>query len=68
MGVAFGVMYAFTGSVVFGGIAALIEPVCMVVLLPLHERLWRALSPRRSGRTGPRRSRFRSRPAPTGAG
>lgn len=67
MSVAFGVMYAFTGSVVFGGIAALIEPVSMVLLLPLHERLWRAFSPRKTGRTGPRRSMFRSRRALTAA-
>ena len=37
MGVAFSVMYALTGSMAFGGIAALVEPVCNVVLLPLHE-------------------------------
>ncbi len=41
MAVAFGVMYAVTGSVAFGGIAAIIEPVCNVLLLPLHERLWK---------------------------
>jgi uncharacterized membrane protein len=40
MGVAFAVMYALTGSLAFGGIAALIEPVCNVALLPLHDRLW----------------------------
>ncbi|HZN25887.1 MAG TPA: DUF2061 domain-containing protein [Burkholderiales bacterium] len=43
MGVAFGVMYALTGSMAFGGIAALVEPVCNVVLLPLHDRLWAKL-------------------------
>jgi uncharacterized membrane protein len=43
MGVAFGLMYAFTGSIAFGGVAALIEPLCNVVLLPLHDRLWRRL-------------------------
>lgn len=40
MGVAFAVMYAFTGSLAFGGLAALVEPVCNVALLPLHDRLW----------------------------
>jgi uncharacterized membrane protein len=40
MGVAFGVMYAMTGSVAFGGVAALIEPICNVALLPLHDKLW----------------------------
>ena len=40
MAVAFGVMYAVTGSLAFGGLAAVIEPLCNVVLLPLHERVW----------------------------
>jgi uncharacterized membrane protein len=40
MAVAFGVMYAVTGSLAFGGIAAVIEPVVNVVLLPLHDRIW----------------------------
>jgi uncharacterized membrane protein len=44
MGVAFGVMYVLTGSVAFGGAAAIIEPICNVLLLPLHDRLWRSLS------------------------
>lgn len=51
--VAFAVMYAVTGSLAFGGIAAVIEPVVNVVLLPLHERLWRRI--RR--RLGTRRKR-----------
>jgi uncharacterized membrane protein len=46
MAVAFGVMWAVTGSLAFGGIAAIIEPVCNVVLLPLHERLWRRIQRR----------------------
>lgn len=40
MAVAFSVMYAVTGSAAFGGIAAVIEPLVNVVLLPLHDRLW----------------------------
>lgn len=54
MGVAFGVMYALTGSIAFGGVAALIEPVCNVALLPLHDKLWakiRASLERRRHRT-----------------
>lgn len=47
MAVAFGVMYAFTGSLAFGGLAALIEPICNVILLPLHDRLWRRIEARR---------------------
>jgi uncharacterized membrane protein len=40
MSVAFLIMYAFTGSLAFGGLAAILEPVCVVGILPLHERLW----------------------------
>jgi uncharacterized membrane protein len=40
MSVAFGVMYAVTGSIAFGGIAAIIEPICVVTIMPLHEKLW----------------------------
>lgn len=40
MGVAFGVLYCATGSVAFGGLAAVLEPICNVVLMPLHDRVW----------------------------
>lgn len=40
MGVAFGVMYWMTGSAAIGGLAALIEPVCNVLVLPLLDRAW----------------------------
>jgi uncharacterized membrane protein len=52
MSVAFGVMYAMTGSVAFGGVAALVEPICNVALLPLHDRVWEKIRERaqRSGR------------------
>jgi uncharacterized membrane protein len=40
MGVAFTVMYVATGSAAFGGVAAVIEPICNVALLPLHDRAW----------------------------
>jgi uncharacterized membrane protein len=46
MGVAFAVMYAVTGSVAFGGVAAVLEPLCNVLLLPLHERVWRRIQRR----------------------
>ena len=39
-GVAFLVLYGATGSVAFGGMAALLEPVCNVILMPLHDRIW----------------------------
>ncbi|MGH8492564.1 MAG: DUF2061 domain-containing protein [Moraxellaceae bacterium] len=41
MSVAFGVMWAATGSLAFGGVAAVVEPLCNVALLPLHDRLWK---------------------------
>lgn len=50
MGIAFGLMYVLTGSVAFGGLAAVLEPVINVVLLPFHERAWRALRMRFSTR------------------
>ena len=40
MGVAFGVLYCATGSVAFGGLAAVLEPICNVLLMPLHDRMW----------------------------
>ena len=40
MGVAFAVGYAISGSLALGGAAALVEPICNVVLLPLHDRIW----------------------------
>ena len=43
-GVAFGVMYLATGSAAMGGIAALLEPVCNVLILPVHDRLWDSLA------------------------
>jgi uncharacterized membrane protein len=42
-GIAFSLMYAMTGSIAFGGLAAILEPVINVLLLPLHERLWHKL-------------------------
>ena len=48
MTVAFGLMYAVTGSVTVGGVAAVIEPICNVLLLPLHDRVWLKLRQRAS--------------------
>ncbi|KQZ43376.1 DUF2061 domain-containing protein [Duganella sp. Root1480D1] len=50
MGIAFGLMYVLTGSVAFGGLAAVLEPVINVVLLPFHEKAWHALRTRFSAR------------------
>ncbi|AXA92442.1 DUF2061 domain-containing protein [Massilia sp. YMA4] len=46
MTLAFGLMYVMTGSLAFGGLAAIIEPVINVALLPLHEGFWRRLRAR----------------------
>ena len=68
MAVAFGVMYAGTGSIAFGGIAAIIEPVCNVVLLPLHDRVWQRIQRGiRARRTGARSLRAMKAPASTPA-
>ena len=40
MVIAFSIMFVATGSVAFGGLAALLEPVINVALLPLHQQLW----------------------------
>ncbi|NYT66573.1 DUF2061 domain-containing protein [Alcaligenaceae bacterium] len=40
MGVAFAVTYAFTGSLAVGGVAAIVEPICNVTLMPMHDKLW----------------------------
>ncbi len=50
MGIAFGLMYLLTGSLAFGGLAAVLEPVMNVVLLPFHERTWHVLRSRFSAR------------------
>ena len=40
MAVAFVTLYVVTGSVAFGGLAAILEPVCNVIVMPLHDKLW----------------------------
>lgn len=40
MAVAFVTMYVITGSIAFGGLAALLEPICNVIVMPFHEKLW----------------------------
>lgn len=49
MAIAFAIAYAITGSVLFGGLAVLIEPVINVLLLPLHEKAWSAIRARAVG-------------------
>ena len=47
MVVAFAVGYAFTGSLAVGGAAAVVEPICNVTLMPLHDKLWARFSKQR---------------------
>ena len=58
--IAFGVMYLATGSAAMGGIAALLEPVCNVLILPIHDRLWDGLE--RSRETKQQRTSTRLNP------
>lgn len=53
MGVAFGVMFWATGSVAFGGLAAIIEPVCNVIFLPFHDRAWENIRARLQAASAP---------------
>lgn len=48
-GVAFGVMYAASGSLALGGMAALLEPVINVLVLPYHDRAWERMRARKAG-------------------
>lgn len=50
MGVAFLVIYCATGSLALGGMAAILEPICNVLLLPVHDRFWDNLEHRLAGR------------------
>lgn len=52
MGIAFVVIYCATGSLAFGGLAAILEPICNVLLLPMHDRFWEHLEYRLAARTG----------------
>jgi uncharacterized membrane protein len=45
--VAFTVAYLLTGSLVAGGLVALVEPLCNTVAFHLHERAWRRRGRRR---------------------
>ncbi len=53
--VAFSVAYLLTGSVVVGGLLALVEPTLNTVAYHLHERAWRRIEAMRRGvRAAPR--------------
>jgi uncharacterized membrane protein len=56
--VAFAVMYWATGSAAYGGIAALLEPVCNVAILPAHDRFWENLRARLKQQTAVSPNKF----------
>lgn len=45
--VAFSVVYAMTGSVLAGGLVALVEPACNTVAYHFHEKVWEFVRRRR---------------------
>ncbi len=53
MSVAFATIYLLTGSAAFGGAMALIEPVCNVIILPLHDAVWERVRERLAARGKP---------------
>jgi uncharacterized membrane protein len=54
MAVAFAVIYWATGSLAFGGLAAILEPVCNVIVLPFHDRVWGKLGRRLRRQAAPK--------------
>lgn len=50
--VAFSVVYLMTGSVVAGGLVALVEPACNTVAYHFHEKVWAWLQRRRQSSAG----------------
>lgn len=50
MSVSFGILYVMTGSVTIGGVAAVLEPICNVILMPLHDRMWERIRARLEAR------------------
>ncbi len=56
MTVAFGVMYACTGSATLGGVAAILEPICNVMLMPLHDKVWERIRDKMEAREKSRAS------------
>ncbi|CAM4039672.1 DUF2061 domain-containing protein [Shewanella aquimarina] len=45
-GVAFGITYLLTGSIVIGGVVALIEPAINTIVFYLHDKVWQRIEKR----------------------
>lgn len=56
MSVAFAVMYTFTGSLALGGVAAVVEPICNVLLLPVHDKAWERIRAKIEARAASRKA------------
>ena len=52
--IAFGVVYAMTGSLLLGGAVALVEPAVNTVAFYFHEKIWQRIEYRRLLRRGVR--------------
>lgn len=50
--IAFGVVYAMTGSLLIGGAVALVEPAVNTVAFYFHEKVWQRIEYRRLLRRG----------------
>ncbi len=50
--IAFGVVYAMTGSLLLGGAVALVEPALNTVAFHFHEKVWKRIEQRRQMRRG----------------
>lgn len=51
--VAFTVAYLLTGSLLVGGLLALVEPAINTVAFYFHEKIWRRVETRRAGLVAP---------------
>lgn len=51
--VAFLLGWLFTGSVLVGGVLALVEPACNTVVFHFHEKVWKRIEVRRAERASP---------------
>ncbi len=51
LGIAFGVAYVITGSLVVGGAIAVIEPLCNSFGYALHERVWERIKEKKAYRS-----------------
>jgi uncharacterized membrane protein len=56
MTVAFSVIYVCTGSLALGGVAAVLEPICNVILMPVHDKVWERIRDKVEAREKSRKS------------